>query len=87
MNKLQELMVITMEECGELTQTCSKVIRKFENFEDIDHEKLDNLIEEIGDVACMIELMVESGICTETQIQDRILLKREKLKKRSKLFE
>ena len=80
-------MVITMEECGELTQTCSKVIRKFENFEDVDHAKLDNLIEEIGDVACMIELMVELGICTATQIQDRILVKREKLKKWSKLFE
>jgi NTP pyrophosphatase (non-canonical NTP hydrolase) len=87
MNKLQELMVITMEECGELTQSCSKVIRKFENFEEITGEKRDKLIEEAGDVACMIELMVELGICTESEIQNRIQTKREKLKKWSKLFE
>lgn len=87
MNKLQELMIITMEECGELTQSCSKIIRKFENFEDVTGEKRDKLIEEAGDVACMIELMVELGICTESEIQDRIHIKREKLKKWSKLFD
>ena len=27
LSKLQELMVITMEECGELIQACSKAIR------------------------------------------------------------
>ena len=87
MNKLQELMIITMEECGELTQSCSKIIRKFENFEEVTGEKRDKLIEEAGDVACMIELMVELGVCTESEIQDRILTKREKLKKWSKLFD
>lgn len=87
MNKLQELMVITMEECGELTQSCSKVIRKFENFEDITGEKRDKMIEEAGDVACMIELMVELGVFTESEIRDRIDAKREKLKKWSKLFD
>lgn len=87
MNKLQELMVITMEECGELTQSCSKVIRKFENFEDVTGEKRDKMIEEAGDVACMIELMVELGVFTESEIRDRIDAKREKLKKWSKLFD
>ena len=28
MDKLQELLTITMEECGELIQECSKSIRK-----------------------------------------------------------
>ena len=27
MNKKQELLTITMEECGELVQACSKLIR------------------------------------------------------------
>ena len=31
MDNLSELMIITMEECGELTQACSKVLRKREN--------------------------------------------------------
>ena len=87
MNKLQELMIITMEECGELTQSCSKIIRKFEDFEDIEGDRLANLIEEAGDVACMIELMVELGCITEEDIRNRIELKREKLKKWSKLVE
>lgn len=80
-------MVITMEECGELTQTCSKVIRKFENFEDIDAVRRANLLEEAGDVATMIELMIELGVFTEAEIRNRIHTKREKLKKWSKLFE
>lgn len=80
-------MVITMEECGELTQSCSKVIRKFENFEDVTGEKRDKMIEEAGDVACMIELMVELGVFTESEIRNRIDAKREKLKKWSKLFD
>jgi len=33
MNTLQQLMVISMEECGELTQRCSKIIRKFETID------------------------------------------------------
>ena len=28
MDKITQLMVITMEECGELTQVCSKLLRK-----------------------------------------------------------
>lgn len=80
-------MVITMEECGELTQSCSKIIRKFENFEEITGDKRANLIEEAGDVATMLELMVELGIFTESEIRDRIEIKREKLKKWSKLFD
>ena len=80
-------MIITMEECGELTQSCSKVIRKFENIEDIDGDRLANLIEEAGDVVCMIELMVELGCFTEDDIRNRIAVKREKLKKWSKLIE
>ena len=43
-NKLQELLTITMEECGELIQQCSKAIRCDDYY---DNEKL---IEEVGDV-------------------------------------
>lgn len=87
MNKLQELMAITAEECGELTQACIKVIRKFDKIEDISAEKREKLIEEAGDVACMIELMAENGLFTEYEIRNRIEAKREKLKMWSKLFD
>jgi len=87
MNKLQELMAISAEECGELTQACIKIIRKFETIQDVVGEKRDNLIEEAGDVACMIELMIEHGIFTEDDLRKRIEVKREKLKTWSKLFD
>ena len=38
LNKLQQLMVITMEECGELTQECSKIIRKYKEFNELPEE-------------------------------------------------
>ena len=43
-NTLQEPLTITMEECGELIQACSKAIRCD------DYHDNEKLIEEIGDV-------------------------------------
>ena len=51
MDKLQELLTITMEECGELIQECSKSIRKEHYYNNKE------LTDEIGDVLCMIELL------------------------------
>ena len=52
MNKLegrQQLLVITMEECGELIQACSKALRKQDLFGQ------QNLKDEIGDVyTCLL---------------------------------
>ena len=87
MNKLQELMVITMEECGELTQRCSKIIRKFETLEEITEDQRVKLLEEAGDVLCMIELMVENGILTNEELGIRVNVKRDELKKWSDLIE
>ena len=50
-DKLQELLTITMEECGELIQACSKAIRCK------DYYGNEKLTEEVGDVYCMIELL------------------------------
>tara|TARA_B100001113_G_scaffold302487_1_gene262004 strand:+ start:1114 stop:1374 length:261 start_codon:yes stop_codon:yes gene_type:complete len=82
MNKREEMLVITMEECGELIQACSKVIRS-----DGKTKYLRNLQDEIGDVMCMIEIMKMSGIVTDEQIADRMEEKKQKLKKWSKLFD
>lgn len=80
MNKLHELMVITMEECGELVQSCSKSIRREEYVND-------KLVEEVGDVYCMIELMIENELITWDQLLERADVKRNKLKKWSKLID
>ena len=83
MNKRQEMLVITMEECAELSQACSKLIR----FED-DRTENDilNLQDEIGDVMCMIDIMKHSGLVSEEQIEERKKIKKEKLMKWSLLF-
>ena len=93
MNKLQELMVLTMEECGELAQRCSKIIRKFDTIEQAleDNEIAINnrtkLLEEAGDVQCLIDLMIDCGLLTKEEIDARIATKRDKLKIWSKLVE
>ena len=83
MVKEEEILVITMEECGELTQACSKVIRTKglkENF-------LENLADEIGDVSLMIDILKQNGFVTEEQIKARMEVKRNKLKKWSNIFD
>ena len=85
-NTLQQLMCITMEECGELTQRCSKIIRKYETLDQIEEDQRVKLMEEIGDVQCMIELMIDHGVVTHQEVAKRSNVKREKLKKWSTLI-
>ena len=85
-NTLQQLMCITMEECGELTQRCSKMMRKFSTIDEATDEQRLKLLEEAGDVLCMIELMVEHGLLTNDELRVRIDVKRDKLKKWSTLI-
>ena len=81
MKKREEMLVITMEECGELIQACSKMIRSKGKT-----KYLRNLQDEIGDVMTMIEIMKMSGLVTDEQILDRMVEKKEKLMKWSMLF-
>ena len=74
MKKREEMLVITMEECGELIQACSKMIRSKGKT-----KYLRDLQDEIGDVMTMIEIMKMSGLVTDEQITDRMKEKKEKL--------
>ena len=80
-NKLPELLPITMEECGELIQQCSKAIRCDDYY---DNEKL---IEEVGDVQCMIELLHKYDLISWEDVYDRVEAKKKKLKRWSDLIE
>tara|TARA_B100001094_G_C17885490_1_gene648997 strand:- start:486 stop:725 length:240 start_codon:yes stop_codon:yes gene_type:complete len=73
-------MIITAEECGELTQRCSKIIRKYEKIDQIEEEQRIKLIEEVGDVLCMINLMVEHNITDWEELNARVKVKKDKLK-------
>ena len=80
----QELLVITMEECGELIQACSKALRRGELYENSDSQQ--NLKEEVGDVYTMIDLLVEWDVLSWDEIEARRNKKREKLKRWSDLI-
>ena len=86
-NTLQQLMTITMEECGELTQRCSKIMRKYSTLSSVEEDQRVKLVEELGDVFCMMELMVDHNITDWIELQDRADVKLEKLKKWSTLVE
>ena len=79
-NELQQLMVITAEECAELSQVCMKIIRKYDTVESIDEKWKQKLLEEVGDVYCMIDLLLEYNLIDENQVYQRAQVKREKLK-------
>ena len=74
-----ELMLITMEECGELIEACSKAVRS-------EDYTIDKLTEEAGDVLCMIELTKDKGILSDRELQNRINVKKMKLMKWSNLI-
>ena len=83
--QLFDLMVLTMEECGELTQACSKILRRYDNFDEIEEKYATQLLEEVGDVFCMIELLHHHGMIDWFEMMDRVKVKREKLKQWSDL--
>ena len=89
MNKSTELLVVTMEECGELIQACSKVLR-IASEKKLDNKRLSeaiyNLRMEAGDVQCMINLLVEKEIVDRKEIGKLATEKRKKLRKYSNIF-
>mgnify|MGYP003139709752 CR=1 FL=1 len=52
---LNKTLIVTMEECGELTRACSKIIRHGANEKP---KYRDNLLEEIADVQAMLQLVI-----------------------------
>ena len=81
MDARTELMGIMMEECGELIQACSKALRKDEFYDN------KQLIEEVGDVYTMIEIMHDFDMISWDDIDERVKKKRLKLSKWSSLIE
>ena len=82
LNWRNELLVITSEEASEIIKVVSKILRY--GMQPKDQKAL---IEEIGDMQCMIDLIIENKLITKTEIKDRIKVKRNKLKKWSNLWQ
>jgi NTP pyrophosphatase (non-canonical NTP hydrolase) len=86
-NNFQQLMAITAEECAELTQVCMNLLRKYDSLDKAKNDKYIKLLaEEVGDVFCMIELLVEHDLVEMWEISERVKVKREKLKQWSTLI-
>ena len=81
MDRIEQLLVITMEECGELIQVCSKALRKRDtNGGQIPDIALQKLTAEAADVRAMIYLMHRHGLITTEGIESGMNKKLEKLK-------
>ena len=86
MDITEQLLVITMEECGELIQVCSKALRKRDtNGGQIPDTALEKLTAEAADVRAMIYLMHRHGLITTEGIESGMNNKLEKLKTWSEL--
>ena len=84
-NVENEIMLICQEECAEVTQAISKVFRFGM---DASHDGVSNqerLTEEVGDLLCMIELMIEHKILDAVAVGKAGVKKREKLAKWSSI--
>jgi NTP pyrophosphatase (non-canonical NTP hydrolase) len=87
LNKKQnEILLIAQEECAEVTQAISKVFRFGMDAEHNERTNKERLTEELGDLHCMIELMVESGMIDRKELLNASGLKRQKLQKWSNIF-
>lgn len=86
--KDKEIMLIAQEECAEVTQAISKVFRfGFTAIHpDGGKNNRERLEEEIGDMLCMIDLMVEKNIVNRYNIIEASKDKRKKLEKWSNIF-
>ncbi len=77
-----ELMTLMAEECGELVQACMKIQRH-----GLDPQRVTALIEEVGDVQCLIDLMQVHNVMTFEEVDERIEVKKAKLKQWSSLYD
>jgi len=73
---LNQMMYVTAEECGELVQACMKIARW-----GMDKKKHTSLLEEAGDVKCMLDIMIENGLLSKEELKDAAKHKKNKLKR------
>jgi NTP pyrophosphatase (non-canonical NTP hydrolase) len=81
-NQVKEILCITQEECAEVSQAVSKIFRF--GWESV-HPKTgvnnkEHLEEEIGDLLCMVDILVEKCIISDSAINQARKTKREKLR-------
>ena len=88
-DKIEEALGILQEECAEVIQDVSKC-RRF----GIDNVYLngqgtqrENLVKEVGDVLAMVDILIEQGLFTQSELDVAKSNKKIKLKQWSKIYE
>lgn len=82
----KEILLISQEECAEVIQAISKVFRF--GMDDTHHGETnrEHLEEELGDLLCMITLLIDSGVVDESAVMTAKGKKLLKLKTWSSIF-
>lgn len=87
-DKITEILDILQEECAEVIVAISK-IRRFgidNSYKDGGTQR-EHLIQELGDVTLLVDLLKAHNVFTETDLHEAQLRKAEKLTKWSKIYE
>ena len=86
LENMTEAFVILQEECAEVIQAVSKAFRfGLDSRHGGGDTKKEELEKEIGDLLCIIDILVQKAILSDSNINLGRIQKREKLKKWSKL--
>jgi len=76
--KEKEIMLITQEECAEVTQAISKIFRFGLLSQHNGRSNRERLAEEVGDLMCLIDLLIDTDMINEAEV---LTAKHEKLLK------
>ena len=82
----KEILLISQEECAEVTQAISKVFRFGMDDTHNGETNREHLEEEIGDLMCMIDLLIDSGMVSESTVMAAKSEKMMKLQTWSSIF-
>lgn len=86
LENMTEAFVILQEECAEVTQSVCKAFRfGLDSTHEDGPTNKEELETEIGDLLCVIDILIEKAILSDSNINAARKKKREKLRKWSKL--
>jgi NTP pyrophosphatase (non-canonical NTP hydrolase) len=88
-NKTRETLIILQEECAEVIQAASKIFRfGFESCYPTEDSPTTRecLTMELGQLLCMVALLVDQKVVDETELMNYMELKKKKLEKWSSIF-
>jgi NTP pyrophosphatase (non-canonical NTP hydrolase) len=86
-NETKEILCIAQEECAEVSQAISKIFRFGPDQIKYNQDKTnrEHLEEEIGDLLCMVDILVQKTILSDWNINEARINKLEKLRQWSSI--